>query len=293
MLAFVILMICAVPLCVYGAEPAEPNASNPEHNSQRILKSKVEAKPINNDPNKHKEGMAVIEGTSMTKTQQLQYAHLLEAQQLEYTQLLEIHRSYFTVFLQVLSIYLAVMGACLKCITDDIKKMKRNRDNGSKTVLISLILFSHISSCFFLVGSLYGREDAIKRNRQVIEIAKKLEVKHTFADATGKPKIEYINLELFGQVISAQIIVTISIVVGWVVMLIRVLMIWLKKLCITMIVLTELLITLWFFILTNAFVRYIKPELLFTIGIVCTIPIIISWMVMLIQGPKAWVKQQT
>ncbi len=273
MLAFVILMICAVPLCVYGAEPAEPNASNPEHDSKRILKSKVEAEQINNIPNKHKEGTSHIENDKESL--------IMKIWQMQYTQLLEVHRSYFTVFLQVLAIYLAVMGACLGIVSDSITKMKRDPKEGSKTVLIILAIFPIVTSYLFFAGLLYGTADAIERNEQIVGIEENMEI----VDMAGKVKIEHISVKLFQHVILAMSIVTVLIILGWLIIFIRSLMACgkqLTKLSITVIIVTGLLIIPWFAVFIQSFTVYGKQVLLITI--VGTILIIIGWVVMFIWG---------
>ena len=198
-------MICAVPLCVYGAEPAEPNASSPKHEQQTILKSKVEAESINNALNVEND----------------QESFIKKIQQLQYTQLLEIHRSYFTALLQVLSIYLAVMGACITIVHEIIRRIKINEKDGSKTVLIALILFSFIVSGLFFAGLLYGRKDANERKGQIFNIEENLQI----AGVADELKIKHISVELLQQVILAMSIVTIIIMIGWIVMFVRGLMI--------------------------------------------------------------------
>lgn len=194
-------MICAVPLCVYGAEPAEPNASNPKHEQQTILKSKVEAESINNSLNVEND----------------QESFIKKIQQLQYTQLLEIHRSYFTALLQVLSIYLAVMGACITIAHEIIRRIKINEKDGSKTVLIALILFSFIVSGLFFAGLLYGRKDASERKGQIFNIEENLQI----AGVADELKIKHISVELLQQVILAMSIVTVIIMIGWIVMFVR------------------------------------------------------------------------
>ncbi len=205
---FVMLLIWATQLCAEGAELAEPNIS--EQKQQTTMKGKAEAEPINNDPNVENDKESFIE----------------KIQQVQYTQLLEIHRSYFTVFLQVLSVYLAIMGACLKIVSDSIEKFKDPKENdGSKTVLIALILFSFVVSGFFLQGLHYGRGGANKRNGQIDAIEKNLQI----VDEAGNPKIKHIGTELLPQVVSAMMIVTRLIIIGWIAMLVRGLMACTKK----------------------------------------------------------------
>jgi len=193
-LLFGMLMVCMIPLCVYGVGSAEPNADNLKHNAQGILKSRAENKAIREDPNEQ------AKQTLMRKTQELQY-----------TELLAVHRSYFTVFLQVLSIYLAIMGACLKIVSDGITKMKKKPEYASKTVLITLILFSFGVSWLFFAGLLYGLGDATERNRQIVRVA-------------GILEIEHIRIQILEQVIWTMIVGTGLIIIAWVVMLVRGLM---------------------------------------------------------------------
>ena len=211
---FVMLLIWATPLCVKGTETAETNASNPKHEQQTILKSKVEAESINNAPNVEND----------------QESFIKKIQQLQYTQLLEVHRSYFTVFLQVLSIYLAVMGAGITIVNDSIRRIKTNEKDGSKTVIIALILFSFITSGLFFAGLSYGRKDANKRKDQIFNIEKNLrtdakEKNLQIVDVEDKHKIKHISVELFQRVILATRIVTIIIMIGWIFVFVRGLMI--------------------------------------------------------------------
>ena len=204
-LVFVMLMVCITPLCVYGAKPAEPNASNPKHNPQKLRKNETEDKSITNAPNVENDKESFIK----------------KIQQMQYTQLLEVHRSYFTVFLQVLSAYLAIMGACLKIVSDSIEKfINPKSEDGSKTVLIVIILFSLVASGLFYKGLEYGQKDANKRNTQIGNIEKDLQI----VNVEDRPKIKHISGELLSQVISAMSFVTKLIIWIWIVLFVRGLM---------------------------------------------------------------------
>ncbi len=213
----VMFLIWTTPLCAKGAEPAEPNTSKQEQ--QTILKGKVESESIKNDPNVENDQESFIE-----KIQQVQYA-----------QLLEVHRSYFTVFIQVLSVYLAIMGACFKIVSDNIEKLKNPKGkDGSKTVLIVLIVFSFVASGLFYKGLKYGETDAIERNKQINTIEKNLKTDAKekglqINDVAGKPKIKHIGTELLPQVVFAMMFVTRIIIIGWIVMLVQGLMVCIKK----------------------------------------------------------------
>lgn len=217
---FVMLLIWTTQLCAEGASQTEPNTSKPTHNLQENLGSKVKDKPIDKGSDEPEKGTGGIlkndtEDTCITKAWRLQY-----------TQLLEIHRSYFTVFIRVLSVYLAIMGACFKIVSDNIEKFKNPKGkDGSKTVLIVLILFSFVVSGLFYKGLKYGETDAIERNKQIADIEENLQI----VDVAGKPKIKHIGTELLPQVIFPMIIVTGLIIIGWIAMLVRGLMACTKK----------------------------------------------------------------
>lgn len=192
---FVMLLIWATPLCVKGTETAETNEPNLKHEQQTTQKSKVEVKSTNNGPN--------VENDQENLTNKLL--------QLQYSQLLEIHRSYFTIFLQVLSIYLAVMGASLKIVSDSIVKMKTTPKEASKTVLITLVLFSLVASILFVGGVALGNSNAGDRSLQITDIAKEL-------------SIVPINVDLLKELFELMIVGTALIIILWVIMFFRALM---------------------------------------------------------------------
>ena len=204
-LVFVMLMIWTIPVCIEGAEQAEPNAFNPTHNSQKNLGSKVKDKPINKDSDEHKEDSGGISKNGTEDTP------MIEAQRLQYTQLLEVHRSYFTIYLQVLAIYLAVMGACLNIVPDKIESMKSDGD-GSKTVFFSLIAFAIIASLLFGWGVWFGNVNAGERSGQIASVAKQLKIEQP------------VNVHLLKKLFLMMFVGTGSIMILWLVVLVRGLM---------------------------------------------------------------------
>lgn len=159
---FVMLILWTTPAYVYGISRMENKASN--------SKQKGEENSINNEPNEHKE-----DRTDIQKDEAKENA-LRETRKLQYAQLLEVHRTYFTVFLQVTSIYIAVMGACISIVEIHIRKMKIDERDGSKTVLLALVLFAILLSIIFRYGARYGNNDADKRRDQIVTVSKQLNI---------------------------------------------------------------------------------------------------------------------
>ena len=251
-LVFVVLILWTTPSYVYGIEPVEHKASNSEH--------KAEEKPINNELNEHEEDRDNIRKDTPKETS------LMNTRRLQYTQLLEVHRSYFMAFLQVLALYLAVMGACLKFVSDSIEKMKNDDKKGSRTVLFALITFAVLTSGLFLLGLRFGQGDAIERNRQITDVAKLL-------------CIEPVKTELITRLFITMSIGTALIVLGWYVMFIRGLMAAGKKIRRILIVETLILLIYWLLVSLG---HLQKLYFMILIGIV-TLLIIIYWVVTLIR----------
>ncbi len=201
-LVFVALILWTTPSYVYGIEPVENKASN--------SKNKAEEKSINNEPNEHKEDRNDIQRDEAKENS------IRKTQELQYTQLLEVHRSYFTVFLQVASIYLAVMGACITIVDMNIRKMKLNVKNGSKTVLLVLIFFAILLSIIFRVGVEDGNDDADKRCDQIVSVSKQL-------------NITPVNVGLLKKLIVSMCNGSEAIIIIWFVLLNRSLMFFNKK----------------------------------------------------------------
>lgn len=201
-LVFVVLILWTTPSYVYGIEPVENKASN--------SKNKAEEKLINNEPNEHKEDRNDIQKDEAKENS------IRKTQELQYTQLLEVHRSYFTVFLQVASIYLAVMGACITIVDMNIRKMKLNVKNGSKTVLLVLIFFAILLSIIFRVGVEDGNDDADKRCDQIVSVSKQL-------------NITPVNVGLLKKLIVSMCYGSEAIIILWLVLLNRSLMFFNKK----------------------------------------------------------------
>jgi hypothetical protein len=192
-LLFGIVILCATPVGGCRVPSGDPNAGSLEQIPPGAVNSKTENEPIRGDPNEQAEAPD---------------AGKAESWELQYTELLAVHRTYFTVFLQVLSIYLAIMGACLKIVSDFITKMKRDPEKASKTVLILLILFSFGVSGLFFAGLVYGLRDATERRLQIEHVGDILEIDH-------------IRVNILEQVIWIMIIGTALIGIAWIVMFVR------------------------------------------------------------------------
>jgi len=133
-----------------------------------------------------------------------------ETHQLQYAQLLETHRSYFYNLMFAISIYLAVMGACLTVVCKGIVAMKKNRENvvkeynegSSKTILFILIFFAVAVSWLTIICLYFGAEDATRRNQQIEYVA-------------GLIDVEPINVKLLENLFNWIIIGPVIVISAW------------------------------------------------------------------------------